>query len=120
METQSQSYEFICFSDLAYEFNESDKKEIESKIKRRLKYNKLGNYDQETVEYLRKLRNDLFTEISKTSKSKFYHKSKSNYADLNDFDSEKMLNYYSEKYPKIEKSELAGMINFSIYLFYMR
>ena len=120
METQNQSYEFICFSDLAYEFNEPDKKEVESKIKRRLKYYKLGNYDQEIVDYLRNLRNDLFTEISKKSKSKFYHKSKSNYADLKDFDFEKILNYYSEKYPKIEKTELAGMINFSIYLFYMR
>ena len=120
METQNQSYEFICFSDLAYEFNESDKKEIESKIKRRLKYYKLGNYDQEIVDYLRKIRNDLFEEISKTSKSKFYQKSKSNYADLKDFDFEEMLVYYSEKYPKVEKNEFVGMINFSIYLFYMR
>ncbi len=117
---KNQSYEFICFSDLAYEFNESDKKKIESKIKRRLKYYKLGEYNQEVVDYLRNLRNDLYAEISKSNKSKFYHKAKSNYADLSDYDFEKMLNYFSEKYPKVAKSELTKMINFSIYLFYMR
>ncbi len=90
------------------------------KIKRRLKYYKLGKYNQETVDYIRSLKNDLYIEISKTTKSKFYHKSKSNYADLNDFDLQKMLNYYDEKYTKIGKNKLAGMLNFAIYLYYMR
>ncbi len=38
MDPENPSYDFICFSDLAYEFNDSDQIETESKIKRRLKY----------------------------------------------------------------------------------
>jgi hypothetical protein len=91
METaDNQTYDFICFTDLAYEFDFSEKKEIESKIKRRLKYYKLGDYNQERVDYIRNLKNDLYIEISKYSKSKYYNKSKSNYADLNDFNLNKM------------------------------
>ena len=120
METKKQSYEFICFADLAYEFDESEKKEIESKIKKRLKYYNLGDYNQEIVDYLRNLKNDLLDEISNACVSKFYQKSKSNYADLNDFDFEKMRDYYTKKYPKIESSDLGGMVNFAIYLYYLR
>ncbi len=31
METNNQSYEFICFTDLAYEFSDSEKKDTENK-----------------------------------------------------------------------------------------
>ncbi|MBN1639482.1 MAG: hypothetical protein JW866_10970 [Ignavibacteriales bacterium] len=44
------TYDLVCFTDLAYEFDFSDKKEAEKKIKRRLKYYKLGVYSQERVE----------------------------------------------------------------------
>jgi hypothetical protein len=40
---KKQTYDFICFTDLAYEFDLSEKKEIEKKIKRRLKYYNLGD-----------------------------------------------------------------------------
>jgi hypothetical protein len=64
IEEQENTYEFICFGDLAYEFDFSDRKEAERKIKRRLKYYHLGDYDQERVNYVRELKNDLYTEIS--------------------------------------------------------
>lgn len=117
---KEQTYDFICFTDLAYEFDFSDKKEIEKKIKRRLKYHKLGNYNQERVDYIRQLKNDLHSEISRTTKSKYFHKSKSNYADLADFNIDQMTDDYYKKYDKVDKGELMGMINFSIYLYHMR
>ena len=48
-ETNKQTYDFVCFSDLAYEFDFSDLKEAEKKIKRKLKYYRLGKYDQARV-----------------------------------------------------------------------
>jgi hypothetical protein len=51
------TYEFVCFGDLAYEFDLSNTKEAESKIKRRLKYYQLGAYEQNRVDYLRRLKN---------------------------------------------------------------
>lgn len=117
---QKQTYDSICFTDLVYEFNFSEKKEIEKKIRRRLKYHKLGDYRQERVDYIRRLKNDLYTEITSRSKSKYFHKSKSDFADLADFNIERMTEDYKIKYDKVDKEELMGMINFAIYLYHMR
>jgi hypothetical protein len=119
-EDKRQTYDFICFTDLVYEFNISDKKEIEKKIKRRLKYHKLGDYRQTRVDYIRTLKNDLYAEISSGAKSKYFNKSKSNYADLNDFNIEGMTVDYAKKYGQVEEKEMTGMINFAIYLYHMR
>jgi hypothetical protein len=116
----NQTYDFICFTDLAYEFDICDKKEAETKIKRRLKYYKLGDYNQERVDYIRNLKNHLYKEISKFSKSEYYIKSNSNFADFKDFNFEKMVIDFNKEYDEISKSEIGGMINFAIYLYYMR
>ena len=115
-----QTYDYICFSDLAYEFDFSDTKEIEKKIKRRLKYYDLGNYDQERIEYIRKLKNELYKEISLQSKSKYLNKPKSNYADLSDFNLEQMQSDFLEKYSNIDSSDMSGILYLAIYLFYLR
>ena len=119
-EDKGQTYDFICFTDLAYEFDFAKKNETEKKIKRRLKYYKLGDYNQERVDYLRLLKNVLFSEISSGTKSKYFHKSKSNYADLNDFDLVRMRQDYINKYDKIDRNDMDGLINFAIYLYHMR
>jgi hypothetical protein len=115
-----QTYDFICFTDLAYEFDPSEKKDIEKKIKRRLKYHNLGAYNQERVDYIRQLKNDLYTEISQTTKSKYFHKSESTYADLADFNTSQMAADYNKRYDKVDKNELMGMIGFAIYLYHLR
>ena len=115
-----QTYDYICFSDLAYEFDFSDLKEAEKKIKRRLKYYKLGNYEQERIEYIRELKNDLYREITLQSKSRYFNKSKSNYAEFTDFNIEKMKSDFLEKYKKINSSDMYGILNFAIYLYHMR
>ena len=119
-QNSEQSYDFICFTDLAYEFDLSDRKEVERKIKRRLKYYNLGEYNQERVDYIRDLKNDLYEEISLHSKSKYFNKSNSEYADLTDFDVEKMKTDFGKKYKKIKRSDLVGMFNYAIYLYHLR
>jgi|SRR5690554_3182246 len=115
-----QTYDLICFTDLAYEFDFTDKKEAEKKIKRRLKYYKLENYNQERIEYIRALKNDLYGEISLGTKSKYFQKSKSNYADLEDYKFEKMKIDYLKKYDLISENDMTGILNFAIYLYHMR
>ena len=115
-----QSYDYICFSDLAYEVDFSDPREIEKKIKRRLKYYNLASYDQERVDYIRQLKNELNAEISLHSKSKYYNKSSSNYADLTDFNIERMTADFLKKYDKIAKPDMTQILNFAVYLYYMR
>ncbi|MCB0515981.1 MAG: hypothetical protein KDD49_07945, partial [Bacteroidetes bacterium] len=106
--------------DLAYEFDFSDKKEIEKKIKRKIKYYNLGDYSQERVEYIRTLKNDLYREISLQTKSKYFSKSNSNFADLKDFKFEQMTADYCKKYNKITELDMSGIVNFAIYLYHMR
>ncbi len=120
MKKEKPTYDFVCFTDLVYEFNFSEKKETEKKIKRRLKYYKLGDYNQDRVDYLRQLKNDLYSEIFSGIKSKYFTKSASDYADLNDFDTEPMVSDYIEKYDKIDRNEMFGMINFAIYVYHLR
>ncbi|MDV7141016.1 hypothetical protein R3X28_19190 [Maribacter sp. TH_r10] len=119
-ETSEQTYDYVCFSDLAYEFDFSDLKEAEKKIKRKLKYYGLGKYDQERVEYVRNLKNDLFKEIRLYDKSEYYIPSKSQFAEFTDFDHKKMKVDFLNKYEKINDSDMSQIINFAIYLYYMR
>lgn len=118
--SKGQTYDFICFTDLAYEFNIESRREVEKKIKRRLKYHKLGDYNQERVDYIRRLKDDLYAEISRTTKSGYFQKSPSLYADLADFDIARMTADYHKKYDTVNKDELKGMIEFSVYLHHMR
>lgn len=113
------TYDYICFSDVVYERDSSDFKKIEKKIKRRLKYYNLGPYDQERVVYIKGLRDDLCREISLQSKSKYYHKSESRYADLSDFDIDKMTSDYLKTYTKINESDMSQIFKFAVYIYYM-
>jgi hypothetical protein len=117
---QLRTYDSICFTDLAYELIFPDRKKIEQKIKRRLKYHKLGDFNQERVDYIRELKNELYAEISKTNQSNYFHKSKSDYASLSDFDFEKMTEDFHKKYDQLDQEELKGMICFAIHVYYMR
>lgn len=119
-EKSNQSYDYICFGDLAYEFDFSDLKEAEKKIKRRLKYYNLGSYNQERVDYIRELKNDLYREFSHQTRSKYFHKANSTFAELADFDLEKMKTDFCIKYDKIASSDMYGFLNLAVYLYHLR
>ena len=120
LEINEQSYDFICFSDLAYEFDFSNQKEAEKKIKRKLKYHNLAEYNQERIDYIRVLKNDLYKEIRQETKSKYYNYSKSNYAEFTDFDITRMKVDYLNKYEIINDSDMLAILNLAIYLYHMR
>lgn len=119
-ETSEQTYDYVCFGDLAYEFDFSELKEAEKKIKRKLKYYGLGKYDQERIEYVRELKNDLFKEIRLYNNSKYYIQSNSKFVEFTDFDHLKMKDDFIDKYEKISVKDMSRIINFAIYLYYMR
>ena len=117
---QKQTYDYICFSDLAYEFDNIDFSEAEKKIKRRLKYYRLASYNQEKVDYIRRLKNDVYKEISLRSKSKYFNKVESNYSDFTNFFIVRMTSDFLEKYHDIDRSDITRILNSAIYLYYMR
>jgi replicative superfamily II helicase len=120
METEN-TYDLICGTTLVWEFDISEIKETNQKIKRKLKYYKLGDFDPDRVENLRNLKNELKTEIRLYQKSKYYQKSNnSKYSDLADFDTDLMVSDFVEKYDKVSKSDMYGIINYAIYLYYLK
>jgi hypothetical protein len=120
MESQN-TYDLICGTTLIWEFDISEIKETNQKIKRKLKYYKLGDFDQDRVENLRNLKNELKTEIHLYQKSKYCRKSKnSKYSDLADFDTDLMVSDFIEKYDKISKSDMRGIIRYAIFLYYLK
>jgi hypothetical protein len=114
------SYDFICVATLIDGFD-SEIKETNRKIKRRLKYYKLGDFDPIHIDYLRSLKNELKAEIHLYNKSKYYQKTnKSQYSDMADFNIDLMVADYTEKYNKVSKSDMYGILNYAIYLYYLR
>ncbi|PJZ48487.1 hypothetical protein [Leptospira saintgironsiae] len=112
------SYDYVCFSELVYEYDKP--KETEKKIKRRLKYYELADYDQARVDYIRKLRNDLSEEIQKNRESKYYLESKDTYSALHDFDVDLLLQDFLLKYQNISKDDMGSILLLAIYVYYLR
>ncbi len=114
------SADFIYFSKLIWEFDGTESN-TESKIKRSLAYYKFGKIDLERLTYIRSFQKALYAEIRKYHKSKFYRKaSDSKYAEMADFDHNALIRHFKEKFSKLKKSELAGMIGYAVYLYYLR
>lgn len=120
MKKNDLTYSTVCFSELAYERNIFDKIKIQKKIKRKLKYYNLESYNQEIVDNIRRLRNELFEEISLRKNATYFVNSFGKYARLEDFDIDKLETDYQKKYQNISKEELLKIINFAIFAFYLR
>lgn len=114
------TYNFICFTDLLNEYDLSQQPVVEKKIKRRLRYYNLGAYDALRVEKIRSLKNELVAEINLHDRSRYYKKNEALYAALKDFNVDKMVSDYRQKYPEIEQSEMHAFINLAVYHFHLR
>jgi hypothetical protein len=120
MKKNNETYESVCFPILAYEIDEQDAKESKLKIKRKLKYYGLQEYNEDRVSELRKLKDELKTEFQKGSNSVFFSGTHGEFADPNDFYLEKIVEHYHLKYPNISISQFFGIVNFAVYIFYLR
>ena len=117
---QPPTFENEVLSVLAYEFPFSDKAEAERKIKQRLRRKKLGPYDAERIEMLRRLKNELQQEIGKFEKSRFFTEFHGKYAEMRDFDIPRLLAEMIGRFPKIPKTEIETFVPFCVFLYYLR
>ena len=114
------TYDFICFSELLYEYAEEENALTIKKIKRRLRYHKLGEYKKERVDYRRALKNALCAELSNPYRSAYYKKPPSGIAGLNDFDEAGLKKKYKKMFFRIADEDLYTIIAFAIYWYYLR
>ena len=113
-------YDKAALGFLVYEFHQDDISETNKKIKRKLKRDKLGDFNEERIKLLRELKDSVKKEINKITNSKYYTPIDGKYSDINDFDSEKMAEDYSKKYESISRSVITNFIEFSIYVYHLR
>ena len=115
-----EEYDKAALGFLVYEFNLNESSKTDIKIKRKLKRDKLGDFDPGRINLLRELKNSIKSEINKITKSKYYTHSHGQYSDINDFNSEKMAKDYLKEYPSISYDVILNFIEFSIYVHYLR
>jgi len=114
------TYEDVVLWILAYEFSFDHKREAEAKIKRRLRDKKLGKYDQDRVDLLRRFKDELQVEIGRQQQSKYFTCLHGRFSDRADFDSERMRKDFEASYPSIPRRSIDRFIEFAIYLYYLR
>jgi hypothetical protein len=117
---RSTTYENEALGVLTYEFPSSDKAEAEAKIRGRLKRKRLGPYDSERINLLRRLKDELQEEISKFDKSDYFTYSHDYYCDMRDFDIPRLTKEMIERYPQIPKEEIESFVPFCVFNYYLR
>ncbi len=118
--SKGHTYDYICFTDLIYESDYVTKEMVEKKIKRRLKYHKLGEYNQLRVDTIRKLNSELWAEIKSGSRSTYFHKTDSIYTEIGDFNIEQMVVDFCKRYTKVSSEDMRAIIGFGVYYYYSR
>jgi hypothetical protein len=105
---------------LVYEFDSHDRAEAETKIKKRLRYYKLGPYTQAEVDLLRRLKDSLQKEIGNYRESKYYMGSHGKWAAMEDFDTRRLIADYSAMFPGVSPKELEWFVPFAVFTYYLR
>jgi hypothetical protein len=116
----TRTYDYAVFQTLAYEFTRDDTKETERKIKGLLRRHDLGAYDQARIDLFRNLKNELQAEVGLMQRSRYYIGSTSEFAALEDFDSQKMVEELTSAYSSVSPSDMIGIVGFALYLYYLR
>ena len=116
----SKSAERVIFDVLGREFPFSDKRESERKIRRRLRYHRVGPYRQERVDLLRRFKDEIQNEIHRRESSRYFAGSHGQYAALEDFAIERMIEDFGRSYPVVNHEEIKAFVPFAVYLYYLR
>ena len=113
------TYDEAVLGILNREFSCTDQKTIEHKIKRKLRRSKLGEYDEERIQRLRRLKEEVVAEIEKTKESD-YTKIESEFTELRDFDLDRMTSDWTLRFPDVSSHDIHNFIAGAIYLYYLR
>ena len=104
-------YEDAVLAILAWEFSSTDRRVTETKIRRKLSAKKIGKYDQVRVDLLRRLKDQVQSEIGKAHKSKCYSESSEQLADMTDFDTRQLTQDILASFPEVPKQSIQEFSN---------
>ena len=113
-----EEYDNAAFQFLVNEFGEISK--TNNKIKRKLKRDNLGDYDQDHIDFLRKVKDAIVEEIEIYDKSKYFIKKHGKYSNWEDYDVHKMGDDYSNEYESISRNSIHKLIVNAVYWYHLR
>ena len=119
-ELEASNYDDAVLGILAYEFSSDDTREAEVKIRRKLRAKKLGRYDRRRIDILRRLKDEVRAEVGKGPASKYYTRPRGEFADIRDFDRDRMARELAAAFPEVPRQSIIQFIEYAIYLYYLR
>lgn len=105
---------------LVYEFRSTSHADSHTKIKYRLRYYKLGQYDQTRVDQLRRFKDALQDEIHKHGRSDYYIKLHGKYADMKDFDLARLAEDFSQAFPNVSRELIEWFLPWAVFAYYLK
>lgn len=105
---------------LLWEMLPSDRPDSERKLKRRLREKHLGQYEQDRVDALRRLRDNIVRELQLRERSSFHRKNPGKYSDPEDWDVERLAQYLIDEHADIPEENIRAMLPHAIYAYYLR
>ncbi len=112
--------EKVVLAVLIYEFRADARHESDKTIKKRLRYYRLGPYEQERVDLLRRFKDSLQKEIGRHHRSGYYLGPHGEFAAMEDFDVKRIVADYRTQYPGIDVSEIEWFVPFAVFTYYLR
>jgi hypothetical protein len=113
-----ESYDLSAFQILADESPGDDPKVANGKIRRFLRRKNLGDYDESRIAALRRLRDELQTEIRRFEKSSYFLGKDRHITEH--FDFERMASDFAKKYPTVQQPDIRGVVGYALYYYYFR
>jgi hypothetical protein len=114
------TYEDVVLQELAYESAYPGPENTVAKIKARLKRKKLGTYDPERVDRLRRFVVELRDEIGKWQRSEYYAHPHGDSPRQDDFDVPRLTRDFAARHPDVANELVEEFVPFAIYLYYLR
>lgn len=108
---------------LAGEFPSSPRAEADRKIRRTLRAKKLGEYDAARIDMLRRFKDTVQAEVHRFTASAYYVATGdplSDYAEMEDFDRERMAQDYASAFPSIAPALVAQFVDLCVFLCHVR
>ena len=93
--------------------------ESEKKIRGRLKRRGIA-FDADRVDILRRFKDELIDEVCKGKESKYYSHSDGVYADMKDFDAERMKADLAKRHPDVSAADIAAAVPYAIFVWWVK
>jgi len=114
------AYAIEALRHLLPEFDFTDTKAVDAKIREQLKKKKLGEFDPVMLSALRDFKNVVQAELYLASKSHYFTHTHGQYCDIRDFDLERLATEMVAKFPNISRDVIERFLPNATLYYYLK